>query len=262
MRKDEIESRIVQIEKTLRDLHTGQRDISKTIVTELRSFQSLLIEEKIEAMRQQLGQGYQRLLLDMVLSGAEREFERVCPDPCDVYNRQECIEITLKRLREFGERLNPESTDQFIDDQIRQDREIADRYLRNSQQCNACIEVFSLERDRMIHAIRDLSVIRQSLKRQNHDILISELPEELVLSSIIEPLANPVRFSMIKALSNGSMSFSELSALTGRKGGHLLFHITRLIEAGLVIKSETSGLYTLTEKSMGVLNMVRNLYTC
>jgi len=52
MRKDEIEDRIVRIEKTLRDLQAGQRDISETIVTELRSFQSLLIEEKIEAMRQ------------------------------------------------------------------------------------------------------------------------------------------------------------------------------------------------------------------
>ena len=132
MRKDEIEDRIVRIEKTLRDLQAGQRDISETIVTELRSFQSLLIEEKIEAMRQQLGQGYQRLLLDLVLSDAKREFERVCPDPCNVYDRKECIALTLNRLREFGERLDPESTDQFVEDQIRQDQEIADRYLRNS----------------------------------------------------------------------------------------------------------------------------------
>jgi DNA-binding transcriptional ArsR family regulator len=261
MRKDEIENRIVRIEKTLRDLQAGQRDISETIVTELRSFHSLLIEEKIEAMRQQLGQGYQRLLLDLILSGAKREFERICPDPCSVYDRKECIDITLNRLRVFGERLDPESTDQFIEDQIRQDREMADRNNQYSDTCKDCIEVFSLERDRMIHAIQDLSAIRRSLKRKNQDILISDLPDELVLSSIIEPLANPVRFSMMKALSNGSMSYSELSTLTGRKGGHLLFHITRLTESGLVIKSDSSGLYTLTEKGMGVMNMIRKLYS-
>lgn len=261
MRKDEIENRIIQIEKTLRDMQAGQRDISETIVTELRSFQSLLIEEKIEAMRQQLGQGYQRLLLDLVLSGAKREFERFCPDPCTVYDRKECIDITLNRLREFGERLDPESTDQFIEDQIRQDREMAESNHQYSDKCKGCIEVFSIERDRMIHAIQNLSAIRHSLKRKNQDILISDLQDELVLSSIIEPLANPVRFSMMKALSNGSMSFSELSELTGRKGGHLLFHITRLTESGLVIKSESSGLYTLTEKGMGVMNMIRKLYS-
>lgn len=49
--------------------------------------------------------------------------------------------------------------------------------------------------------------------------------------------------------------------LTGRKGGHLLFHITRLTESGLVIKSESSGLYTLTEKGMGVMSMIRKLYS-
>jgi DNA-binding transcriptional ArsR family regulator len=261
MRKDEIEDRIVRIEKTLRDLQAGQRDISETIVSELRSFQSLLVEEKIEAMRQQLGQGYQRLLLGLVLSDAKREFERVCPDPCDLYDRKECMDSTLNRLRSFGERLDPDTTDQFIEDQLQKDREIMDRYLDNSQQkCKACFEVFTAERDRMIGAIRDLSSTRRALKRKNNDLLISDMPDEKVLSSIIEPLANPVRFAMIKALSGGSMSYSEMGTLTGIKGGHLLFHISRLTEAGLVIKSETSGLYTLSDKGMGVMNLVRDLY--
>ena len=162
-------------------------------------------------MCQQLGQGYQRLLLDLILSGAKREFESICPDPCTVYDRKECIDITLNRLREFGERLDPESTDQFIEDQIRQDREMADSNNQYSKKCNACIEVFSMERDRMIQSIKDLSAIRRSLKRNNQDIFISDLQDELVLSYIIEPLAKPVCFSMMKALSNGSMSHSELS---------------------------------------------------
>ncbi len=261
MRKDEIEDRIVRIEKTLRDLQAGQRDISQTIVNELRSFQSLLIEEKIEAMRQQLGQGYQRLLLDLVLADAKREFERVCPDPCDLYDRKECMDSTLKRLREFGERMDPDTTDQFIQDQLRKDREMMDRYLSGSRQgCRACFEVFTTERDRMVHAILDLSASRRALKRKDKDLLIAAMPDEKVLSSIIGPLANPVRFAMVKALAGGSMSYSELGTLTGIRGGHLLFHITRLQKAGLVIKSETSGLYTLSEKGMGVMQMVRDLY--
>jgi hypothetical protein len=261
LRKDEIEERITRIEKTLRDLQAGQRDISETIVSELRSFQSLLLEEKIEAMRQQLGQGYQRLLLDLVLLDAKREFERVCPDPCDVCDRTECMNVTLRRLRDFGERLDPDHTEQFVADQLEQDKEMNERYLVNSQhKCKACIAVFTAERDRMIDAIRDLSATRRALKRKNHDLRISEIPDELALSSIIEPLANPVRFALVKGLCGGSMSYSELSSLTGLKGGHLLFHITRLAEAGLIVKLEASGLYTLTEKGMGVMTMVRNLY--
>jgi len=88
---------------------------------------------------------------------------------------------------------------------------MADSNNQYSKKCNACIEVFSMERDRMIQSIKDLSAIRRSLKRNNQDIFISDLQDELVLSSIIEPLAKPVCFSMMKALSNGSMSHSELS---------------------------------------------------
>lgn len=95
-------------------------------------------------MCQQLGQGYQRLLLDLILSGAKREFERLCPDPCTVFDRKECIDITLDRLRKFGERLDPESTDQFIEDQIQQDREMADSNNQYSKKCKDCIEVFSM----------------------------------------------------------------------------------------------------------------------
>lgn len=43
----------------------------------------------------------------------------------------------------------------------------------------------------MIQSIKDLSVFRRSLKRKNQEILISDLQDELVLSSIIEPLAKP-----------------------------------------------------------------------
>ncbi|RXL78454.1 ArsR family transcriptional regulator, partial [Citrobacter sp. AAK_AS5] len=77
---------------------------------------------------------------------------------------------------------------------------------------------------------------------------VADLPDEEVLSTLIEPLSHPVRFAIMKGLSGGSLSYSELSALTGYKGGHLLFHVTRLVEAGLIAKSETSGLYALTEK--------------
>ncbi|MDX8549240.1 hypothetical protein KHC33_16640 [Methanospirillum sp. J.3.6.1-F.2.7.3] len=85
MRKDEIEERIIQIEKQIRDLGSIQREQGELIISELRSFQNLFIEEKIEVMRKQITQGYQRLLLDLVLNTMRREFESVCPNPCSLY---------------------------------------------------------------------------------------------------------------------------------------------------------------------------------
>lgn len=92
------------------------------------------------------------------------------------------------------------------------------------------------------------------------DMNVAGMPDEKVLSSIIEPLSHPVRLVILKGLFGCSMSYTELSVLTGYKGGHLLFHIARLIEAGLAVKSESTGLYTLTEKGTGVMTLSGNLY--
>lgn len=261
MRKDEIEERIVRIEKTLRELQAGQKETGDEIIAELRSFQTLVIEERIEAMRQQLGQGYQQLLLELVLSTAEREFENVCPHNCTLYNRSDCIEFFLSRLKESAERMNADEAEQYIAAQVHRDEILLNRYPElDRDPCRHCFTTYTRERDTLMQAVGRLSVARQVLARKKPGILIADLPDEQVLSNLIDPLSHPVRFAILKGLSGGSMSYSELSTLTGYKGGHLLFHITRLVEAGLAMKSESSGLYLLTDKGMGVMTLVKNLF--
>ena len=261
MRKDEIEDRIVQIEKTLRELQAGQRQSSDAVIAELRAFQGLIIEERIEAMRQQMAQGHQRLLLDLVLSTARKEFEVVCPNPCSLFNRSECIDFFLCRLKDTAERVDPDEVEQFLAVQVRQDTSLLTRYPElDRSPCRTCYDTYCRERDDLMRAIGKLSATRQVIRQKKQDLYIADLPDEQVLSTIIDPLSHPARFSILKGLSGGSMSYTELSSLTGYKGGHLLFHVTRLIEAGLIIKSEPTGLYSLTEKGVAVMTLVKNLY--
>jgi len=263
MRKDEIEERIVQIEKTLRELQAGQRQTSDAVIAELRAFQGLIIEERIEALRQQMAQGHQRLLLDLVLSTARREFDTVCPNPCSLFNRSECIDFFLCRLKDTAERADPDEAERFLAAQVQQDTDLLVRYPElDRSPCRSCYDTYCRERDGLMQAIGKLSSTRQVLRQKKPDMYIADLPDEQVLSTLIEPLSHPVRFAMLKGLSGGSMSYTELSALTGYKGGHLLFHVTRLVEAGLVVKTEPAGLYSLTEKGMAMMTLVKNLYCC
>lgn len=263
MRKDEIEERIVQIEKTLRELQAGQRQTSDAVIAELRAFQGLIIEERIEVMRQQMAESHQRLLLDFIISTARREFDTVCPDPCSLFNRSECIDFFLCRLKDSAERMDPDEAERFLSAQVQQDKELLVRYPElDRSPCRSCYDTYCRERDGLMQAVGRLSATRQVLRQKKPDMYIADLPDEQVISALIEPLSHPVRFAMLKALFSGSMSYSELSALTGYKGGHLLFHVTRLVEAGLVVKTEPSGLYSLTEKGMAVMTLVKNLYCC
>lgn len=262
MRRDEIEERIIGIEKTLRDLGTTQREQGDMLLSELRSFQRLFIEERIEGMRRQVVTSHQQLVLHYVISTIRREFENVCPDPCSLYDRRECIDFFICRLRESAERMDPDEADEFIASQMKLDRDLISKYPElGTGPCLSCFQVYVAERDHLMKAIGELSSVRSTLRRQNHMSLIRDLPDDEVLATIIEPLSHPVRFSMIKALSRGGMSYTELSTLTGYKGGHLLFHVTRLIEAGLVAKDESSGQYLITEKGMGLMDLIRKLYS-
>lgn len=262
MRKDEIEERIIQIEQQLRDFGVIQREQGEQILFELRSFQNLFIEEKIEVMRKQIVQGHQRLLLNLVINTMKREFESVCPNPCSLYNRDECIDFFICRLKESAERMDPDEAEDFLKTQVRIDNDLIHKYPEIGQEpCLSCYHVYESERDQLMKAIGELSLARSGLKREKEIFLIKDLPEDEVISTIIDPLSHPVRFSMIKALSRGGMSYKELSTLTGYKGGHLLFHVTRLIEAGLVAKDGSSGQYLITEKGMGLMDLIRKLYT-
>ena len=219
MRKDEIEGRIVHIEQSLRDLEAAQREQGEMIISELRSFQSIFIDEKIEVMRKQVIAGHQHLLLELVLGTMRHEFESVCPNPCSLYERNECIDFFTCRLRESAERMDPDEAHEFLSAQVRMDGDLIVKYPELGQEpCLSCLHVYTAERDRLMNAIGELSSVRATLKK-NKISMISDLPDDDVIATIIEPLSHPVRFRMIKSLSKGGMSYKELNTLTGYKGG-------------------------------------------
>lgn len=262
MKRDELEERILRIEQRLRDMEQVQREQGDTILAELNSFQQFFLEERIEAMQQQVMQGHQRLLLDLFLGTVRREFDTICPDPCSLMDRGECIDFFICRLRESGERAEPDDAASFRETQTRMDDELAIRYPELlSESCRACYTVYTMERDHLMDAIGRLSTFRSALRRQGRIPLTRDLPEDEAFASLIEPLSHPARFRMIKALAGGSMSYKELSTLSGFRGGHLLFHVTRLIEADLVAKNGNSGQYSLTVKGIGLMDLVRKLYS-
>lgn len=262
MRKDEIEERVIAIEQRLRDIEVVQREQGDLILSQLRSFQQMVMEERIETMRRQVITGHQQMILQFVISTIRREFESVCPDPCSLYDRRECIEFYVCRLRESAERMDPDEADVFLASQVKLDNDLIEKYPElGIEPCLSCFHVYTSERDQLMRAIGELSSARSLLRRQNQAPLIRDLPDDEVLATIIEPLSHPARFSMIKALTRGSMSYSDLSNLTGYKGGHLLFHVTRLIEAGLVTKDESPGKYLITEKGMGLMDLIRKIYS-
>ena len=123
--------------------------------------------------------------------------------------------------------------------------------------CDGCFtEVGTLFQQQM-DLMRSLKLYRSREDVRNS---IDILPETEVVKTLLEPLSNGQRLSILKSLAKTPRSFSELSSLTSLKGGNLLFHLQRLTTSGMISQRSGRGDYALSERGMKALEMINDLY--
>lgn len=126
------------------------------------------------------------------------------------------------------------------------------------EHCSNCFSEAARIFDKQIDLMRSLSVyrdndgIRESMK---------DLPEELAVALILEPLSNKQRLQMLKALCAETKTFSALSVITGLRGGSLLFHLQKLLDSGMILQRHERGDYMITEKGFKALRLLSEFYS-
>lgn len=261
MRKDEIEHRIIALEEDVRTLKSDHRDGVDLILSEMRKMQSTVIEERIASVARQLADGYEKMVVSLLMRNAERNLEDQCMDPCIRNRRKECLDFLLSRLRDSAHILDPEGTVR------REGRDLSDEELVRivpnlaTSPCSDCFKSYLHEKEELNQAMKNLSSCSDGLIRKSPAMFLSELPGDVAISTIVEPLSHENRFAMLKALTTGSMTFTMLGELTGSKGGHLLYHLGKLIDAGFVVKNNDGKRYSITDRGLGVMHLIKQLYT-
>ena len=259
MRKDKIEERISKLEKDIRTLKTDHKEGIDTILTEMNTFQNFIIEEKIATIRQQLEERYKKLFMGMLLENASNNINDNLQNPCTQNRRKECHELFLYRLRSIANA--SDYSDPALNNDHSEDKNDTQYPIFTNPSCKACYNTYLNQREQLQKTVDNLAGYKKSLLGKNDSIFISELPDDIVISSIVDPLSHEMRFAMLKSLSTGSMTFKELSLLTNSKGGHLLYHLNKLIDSRLVVKDDSSKRYSITDKGMGVMDLIKKLYT-
>jgi DNA-binding transcriptional ArsR family regulator len=125
-------------------------------------------------------------------------------------------------------------------------------------QCKNCFFEVARLFDKQIDLMHSLKVYR------NNDVIkesTKDLPEEKVVTEILEPLCNRQRLQMLKAFSAETKTFSALSELTGLRGGNLLFHLQKLQDSGMILQRHERGDYMITEKGYKTLKGISELYS-
>ena len=55
-------------------------------------------------------------------------------------------------------------------------------------------------------------------------------------------------------------TFSDITGLTGLRGGNLLFHIRKLTESGLILQRHERGDYVITDKGHKTMTAISRLF--
>jgi DNA-binding transcriptional ArsR family regulator len=264
MRKDKIEERIAGIERDVKELRSEIRQEMRSMISELKEFQALMIDDRVDEVQVALSSQYTQVAYDNALEQAEetlRERMNYCPPGAD---RDECIDHLVDKHLRAGiaelDKAGPEGVEVAIKSII--DRDTAERKRDVGTPCETCMRIYDGERDRLLALGEKFVRYRQSLLQARDSVYFRQLPDDLAVSEIVDPLSHKARFAMLKSLTSDGRSYKELGEVTGYTGGHLLYHLNKLTDAGLVMKDAETGQYLITEKGSGVMEIVRKMYSC
>lgn len=123
----------------------------------------------------------------------------------------------------------------------------------SKSQCVICFGEVSDLLDKHIRIVRSMNLYHTNDEIRTE---VSRIQEDYTVKKILEPVSNKQRLRILKMLSEQSRSFSYLSEHSGLRGGNLLFHLQRLIDANMIIQHHERGDYLLTEKGYTVLKGV------
>ncbi|WP_292349856.1 winged helix-turn-helix domain-containing protein [Methanoregula sp. PtaU1.Bin006] len=174
----------------------------------------------------------------------------------DCKMRSKCFELFMDFLQNTAQHIK----DGQVSDEIIQSYREQMKVLRKKGPYDKCDTCFS-----EVHRLFEKQVdLMQSLGIYKKTGAIVERPAESaddsVVKDVLEPVANIQRFQILKSLMVQTRTFSDISQMTGLRGGNLLFHIKKLTDAGLILQRHERGDYIITDKGYKTMAAVSQLY--
>ena len=116
--------------------------------------------------------------------------------------------------------------------------------------CDDCFSMVNTLFNKQLGLVSSINIYSTDNEKRTE---ISEISDELIVKSVLEPLSNKQRLQILKSMASETRTFSALSELTGLRGGNLLFHIQKLLENDLILQRHDRGDYMITKKGLNLL---------
>lgn len=158
----------------------------------------------------------------------------------------------------FGEILENLRTGELSTDSIEAIRSKV-AAMRSHAAYERCASCFSEAEKQMNQQFGMLEAIGAYRKETDADTAVRSLPEAEAATLFSDALGSQVRIQILKALYHDGKTFTDLSKLTGLRGGNLLFHLEKLQKSGMILQRWERGEYRISYRGYEVLNAIAEL---
>ncbi|MGB8892302.1 MAG: winged helix-turn-helix domain-containing protein [Methanoregula sp.] len=222
--------------------------------TDLKRFIERANQQHVDVVLADIKKEYAGLFADHQVGTAKTDLSAHMVEDCAM--RKTCYGVFM----EFLERSAHHIRDGEVSDELIQSYRDRMKVLRKKgpyDQCGTCFTEVGQLFEKQVSLMQTLGIYRKDTKTTDG---VAEIPDEAVVKDLLEPVANAQRFQIVKALATGTRTFSEISQLTGLKGGNLLFHIRKLTESGMILQRHERGDYIITDKGYKTMITIGELH--
>jgi DNA-binding transcriptional ArsR family regulator len=237
---------------------TEIRDLKSEITglrTDLKRFIERANQQHLDAVLGDVKKEYAGVFADHQIGTAKADLSARMVEGCAMHKT--CYGVFMEFLENSARHI----TDGNISDELIQSYRERVKTLRKKgpyDQCDTCFTEVDRLFEKQVTLMKTLGIYQKNPALAD---VVSEIPHEAVVKDLLEPVANNQRFQIVKALATGTRTFSEISQLTGLKGGNLLFHIRKLTDSGMILQRHDRGDYIITDKGYKTMAAIGELYT-
>jgi len=237
-----------------RDIREVQSEIAG-LRSELRRVIEHANRQHVDTLLGGLRKEYAGVFIDQNLSDADQGLRERMIRECPM--RERCYTAFYEFLRTSAEHIRDgEVSDEVV--RSYRDRLAAMRKSGKFDSCSTCFTETNRLFEKQLELMRSLGIYRENRETSSS---IADLPDEVLVGEILEPLANRHRFRIVQSLAAETRTFSDLSDLTGLRGGNLLFHLKKLQDGGMILQRHERGDYIITEKGYKTIEGIGTLYS-
>lgn len=238
------------------ELHSIKKEVT-SLRNEFSRFLQRANQQHIEGMIGEMRQNFMKPMVDYLCEDANERMHTRMTAGCGM--RDFCETAFCELLQETAGLVGKGKIEAETLKMYRSRLEELKKEAKTSS-CSRCFSEATNLFEKQIKLMRSLQIY-EDRDEEDKKTDISEIEPEKLVSEVCEPIANRQRLLMLKALSGESKTFSELSKLTGLRGGNLLFHLQKLLETGMILQRNERGDYIITRKGYSTLQGLSKIYS-